>query len=84
MKTDAEIFVETMKWLIGDERGWQARAARWLEVSAQTVSNWSTGRSKIPTHLSWYLALLLKQERTRHKEFNELRKKRLKPLDNLL
>lgn len=38
-------------------RGWQSRLAEELEVSSQTVSNWATGRTRLPRMLHLYIRL---------------------------
>lgn len=41
-------------------RGWQVKLANKLDVSNQTVNNYATGRSTIPTVTAKYMKMLKK------------------------
>ena len=59
-------FVKLAKEIYGvNERGygWQSAMAEDLEVTAQTISNWATGRAPMPVSVEKYLLLKIRSVR---------------------
>lgn len=50
----AKTFEKRAKRIWGKHRGWQSRAAYELGLTPQTISNWATGRTKIPNWMDSY------------------------------